>query len=554
MALRMATPPRAFALATAAALGIAGCWGGALDRKDGAIKIVLVGMPDNARIVDATVTGGEQRSFHARVPRPVDGIVAVFSAVPVGRDRVDVKLFDEEALTPIEEMSEMVDVIEHDVREVIVRFSKAPDGALDVRIEHPEDGSQYEIANGPITLQVMKGDPMIAIDLRVTVNDRELMLSESVLDWTADVDPHLAGDVVPAQLAIVAHACRAGSTSLCADVTSTIEVNRRHWSAKLGGAILAPVAVAGDAVIAASRAGDVGAFGLAEGTSPKGAALPAAPVAGPIVMDDLAIVVDAAGTVHALPLDLAPERWSLALGVGHATGPSAQPERARIVVGSGRQVFAIDLQAHAKAELFRLADDLGAPPYVDPLGVVAADVRGDLSAFDSMDRRVFDASAGAPVYAPIVRGLASEIIAVTSDGVVNRYDADSGAVIGAPIDLAAAVRAAPIIAGDHLVIAAADQLAWIDRSGSVVAKYPVGAPITAAPRLVPWSLKPTVAIGLRTGAVLFARIDEPLKSLSNIEGAVLALAPADAGSVHLVIAGGSRGDLEALRPEEGFFR
>jgi hypothetical protein len=153
------------------------------------------------------------------------------------------------------------------------------------------------------------------------------------------------------------------------------------------------------------------------------------------------------------------------------------------------------------------------------------------------------------VLAPLVR-FQGAIVAITTDGMLQRFHETTGAPLGAPLELAANVAEAPVVIGERLVVAASDELAWIDGTGARRNQYSVGGPINGAP--VVWDSE-TVAVGLRSGAIVLAREDGSKKTLAFIDGAVLALDVIPT-TPPCIAAGGSRGDLELLRAEGEFFR
>lgn len=511
-----------------------GC-GGALDREDGALLIRLVDVPVEIDAVRATVVAGG-RTFEATIPPPVDGVVRDFTAIPAGPALVDLELYAGPTLLLVRRGLDVMVTVDA-VIELEARFSNGPE----FDVEDPGEGSAHAVHDGPIRVVVTATDPAVQARLTLRANDQDISVVSTGVGWFAEIEPSVAGEILPASIELEFEVCVEGAVGLCAAVTRRVTVHRRAWSLhrdELGPA--PPIVTPSGTIVFGQEPGGVGIVdatgqdlwsvgGLGDGVASRIAR------AGDVVVtanDDGLVSGVSTTSGQRLP-------WHVTLGA-RPTAPAS--DGVRVVIGAGRRLVAIDPMTGVEVDLEAPGGSLRATPLADGAGVVAADLRGEVVSLDAMGAVRFRASLGeAVVAAPIRAG--DDIIIATIDGTLRRLAID-GTDAQAPLDLGAAVALRPAVIGGSVVIAAGRDLAWVDDQN--VRTVAAGAPITGAPQ----PFLQGVVVGLANGLVLYVRPDGMRTIVSRLPAA--AFEPVVLTAPDRILIGSSSGDLQMLRLESEF--
>src|SRR5207237_32220 len=144
-------------------LVLAGCWGGSLDRKDGALRIVLRDVPSETVHVGAELSAGS-RKFHALVPRPVEDVFIAFSAIPAGDDVLDLRLYGAGFTTIKARSGVKLTVAANRTLTATISFSDGPDFTID----QPSEGAYRTDDRIPLVIKLV--DPSIPTALSVSAS------------------------------------------------------------------------------------------------------------------------------------------------------------------------------------------------------------------------------------------------------------------------------------------------------------------------------------------------------------------------------------------------
>jgi hypothetical protein len=520
------------------ALAVSGCWG-PLDRRDGALSIELVELPPSTNAIEVTVHAGG-RAFSERIARPPGDVIDSFSAIPAGAARIDARAFeDTRPLTSRRNVP--IEVVEGKTTTVRIGFSAGPE----VRVLSPDDGARFHISDGAIEVVVEAIDPLLPTDLAIRIGDRALpAVASAGARWTANIDPLEAAPILPAELTIDIEACAAGDRAACTSHTRKVLVERRAWKKQLAAVARARPAFsafAGGTIVFGDREGMFHIFALATGEPRYAGVMLNAPLTrATVIADDLAITVDGAGVLHGFALATGLESFALALGAPRPTSPVFDGRR--ILVGAGRRLLAIDHLSETVRELAVFTATITAAPWADERGVIAADSSGQVMFLDASDRVEAIETLPRGAIVPPIREGAGALIADES-GLVHRVR-----TAGEPVMLSPPPVHPPVRAGEAIVYAFGDRLAWI-RPDRVTIRE-AGGPITGAP--ASWPSGQAVVIGIQQPSLVKAADEEGrAKVISRIEGAPLPALLIE-GPTRLVVPSNT-GSLEMFELEEGFF-
>lgn len=518
---------------TVAALACLAC--APLDRRDGALILILEQVPDAVDTVEVRVRSGD-RTFSDRLPRPEDDVVTDFSAVPVGPAKVDVSLFAQDEIIDARVAMDAT-IVEGEVVELKVNFEEGPA----FTIVEPEDKPHLLRGGGFIPLLVEE-DGANPIDLTVLANGDPIEVSPAGnREWVGEIDPALAGPILPGTVELVITACLKGAPDVCIEKRRDVLVTRSAWTEAVEeGTRGRPVYLSSDnAVLFADAAGDLHVLD-ADTAEPKIDPISAVdPVREDVaVRDGLAYLVTEVGNVQVI--DVMAEALLETHQVDATTAPVAFGEET--YVGAGEDLLVLGASVRTVVTLPRR---MRAPPLVDGEGVVAGDILGNVLALDASEATLFSTNVGAPIFAPPVRHL-GDIVVAAGDRVF-RLDT-AGGERAPPISLGQPIVHAPVPLASALAVAAGDRVFFLGAAG-VEDSVRVPAPITGAPAR--WS-DTEVVIGLRDGLVIVvgrSRV-RPLSRVSGAAGAplVLDLGPDD----RRVAVIGSGGDFHMLEPEADF--
>jgi hypothetical protein len=504
-----------------------------LDRRDGSLVIVLSRVPAQVDAIEVTVRAGA-RSFEELVARPNDDRITDFSAVPAGPAELDLRLFAGSELIDAR-LAIGVEIVEDAVVELPVSFESGPD----FTIEDPREGERHLVRDGGgITVVVQPVNSALLIDMTATANGEPVALVENGTFFVGEIDPSLAGSVLPAQIVLKVLACLEEVPSSCIERERSVAVTRAPWRLEVAPQTLSRPRWWRESILLVDGAGTLRAL-----TSTGGDALDPIALSTPVAEDvalsgDLVHVTARDGRL--LTLDLT-TRMTSELDLGATSAPIS---------------FAMEVVVAADRDLIRLPDvvvgslphRVRAPPLVDPDGIVAADIQGHVMAFDPAGATLFLTDAGAPVFAQPVRHR-DRIVIAASSGEVLQLDPFSGAEAVPRLHLTGAIAHAPLVIGERLIAAADDRVVFIADT-EITASVRVGATITAAP--VRWG--DAAVVGLQNGLV--RRVTESgSRVIERVGGAVLGLLVIDSlgpGRGAGIVAVGSGGDLALLEPEEGF--
>jgi hypothetical protein len=550
---------------------------GPLDRKDGALVIVLIGAPSATDRLAVVVHDGG-RDFSAAVARPAGDVIRDFSAVPEGTVSVDVVAYAAgQQLGAV--LGRPIDIAAGKTSTLTASLLPAGQDPAAVTILDPaDDGVLVPVFGGPITLTVM-ADPTATLVLDVHANGQPIgLLDLTEGEWSGQIDPHLAGPLLPAPLSIVVESCVAGDPSTCSHATRTVVVDRRLWRADLGAKAGAPPAydAASDTVVIGDELGQIhllSSTGTLRVSPPPQLAKPVR--ASIAIAGGRAVAVDGVGTAHALRLTDGSEVWRASLGTSAPTGAVADPASSRVIVGAGPALLAL-ADDGTRRTLAMLPGTMRADPRVDRFGIVAADLSGNAVALGPDGALLWTAAPlTASIYAPPARTATTAarptgtlLLVGDIENLLVQLDAATGARLGPPINLGAPVVHAPIeLQTGILAVAAADRLLWVDLASGQVTPEPMNEQITGAPAL--WPDGRHVVLGLFHGKVVVAgpgddpqagpavlsRLDPPAFSpliLPPPDPSAVPGVPTGAQARVLVASGG--GSVEMLLAEGGFVR
>lgn len=509
-----------------------------LDRRDGALVLILEQVPEEVDTVEVRVRAGD-RMFSDRLPLPPDAVITDFSAVPVGPVVVDVSLFAGEQIVDARVAMDAT-IAEGEPFELTVNFEDGPE----FTIVEPKEGAPHALRGGSVIPVIIREEGANTIELAVLANGDPIEMSTGGDgEWFGEIDPAVAGLILPRDVELVVTACLEGASDICIEKRRDVLVTRSAWTAAVEeGTRGRPVHLEGEgAVLYADAAGYLHGVRIDDGApafEPISAGDPVredvAAVGGQVFVvtetGDLQVIDPSAGALIAThQLDA-------------TTAPVAFQEET--YVGAGEALLAIGSAGSTSRTVVMLPRRMRAPPLVDEEGVVAGDILGNVLALDADETMLFSANVGAPVFAPPVRHLGLVVIAAGDR--VTFFDSagsESGSVpLGQP------VVHAPVPLPSSLVVAAGDQVFFLG-TGGVEQSVRLPAPITGAP--APWS-DTEVVLGLRNGLVAVVDRDgaRPLSEVTGAAGAPLVL---EVGPDHRRVAViGSGGDFHMLEPEDGF--
>ncbi len=500
-----------------------------LDRRDGALVVILQQVPDGVDTVELTVRAGG-RTFDGRLPRPPDDRITDFSAIPVGAAELDVHLFAGDTEVDAR-LGRKLNVVENQTLEVRVNFVDEPT----FTIVEPVEGSVYPLrglTGIPVCIQPANSELTVELDARA--NGSEVPLARADDNFVGTIDPSLAGEVLPAVIAFDVTSCLTDAEDVCARETRSIVVTRAAWRTAVAQQSASRPVRWGDAIVLVDGAGTVRVRTATEGPE----------VIAPIeldaaIADDVAIQDDilyaTADDGRVLSVELRSGATPTTKDLGATSPPVASAFG--VLVAADRALIAID----DERTLAMLPRRVRARPLADEEGVVVADILGNVMALDATGAISLSTSVGAPVFAQPVRYRGRTVIA-TIDGDLIQLDA-GGVEVVERVALGAPVVHAPVVLGDRLVVAADDRMFFIE-DDRIAATVETERPITGAP--AGWGEAAVVA-GIQSGLVL--RVSERgLTPIERVGGA--AFGPLVLGRWIAVV--GSAGDFALLEPEEGF--
>jgi hypothetical protein len=507
--------------------------GGPLDRRDGALVVELVDVPEIASAIVLRLEAGG-RSSEVRVALPVERITS-FSAVPVGTATLDAKLFAGDALLA-EKDDLAVEITENVATEIALSFELGPS----VTVLDPPENAAHLITDGKIPITVFANDPSLPIELHFMANGAPIDALFASDRWIGEVDPSsiLSGAILPSWIEIAIEACPLNVKNACSVTVRPVEVHRRAWSLRLEGASRATPPVWDEArglVIIGDDRGMLRIANVATGELVTSAIDLGSPLTKPIALSNDRVLVPAEGSAFVIDLDAhAITLGPIALGANDPSG--AAFDGARFVIGAGTRLLAIDPRSGSIVELASFPGRIRATPLADDRGVIAADVLGNIVSLDVTGAVMMRASAGGLVHSTPVRD-GEEIVVATASGRLIRFGSN-GIALGAPIELGAPVVHPLIFVGGEVVAAADDRLIFATREG--VRSVLVGGTITGAPAM---GSEGRVIAGLADGRVTIVDRSGNARILARVGRT--AYAPRPIASDRVLVAG-SHGNLELL--------
>lgn len=523
-------------------LALGGC-GGPLDRRDGALVVWLSGAPTAGDRVALELVTEDGRRFSTERPRPADGRVDDFSAVPAGPAELTVTLRAAGGEVTAQRRLQ-VEIVEGEALEL-----RPFEGGPSIRVE-ARGGGRHPVWAGPIFVDVEErtGAPRSEVVLEVQANGRPVSVPPAVGGaWILEIDPRLAGDLLPAALELRVQACFRDAPGVCAEAVEVVEVHRQVWAAALserpsGAALRLPERgwlVVGD------EAGGLFVFEEASG-APVGRPqdVPGGALGAPARLGEVVAVSGREGAVHGFRITevgLAPA-WVAPLSAPRPSPVVAGEER--FLVADQAEVLALDPAGGAPARLGRASAPILAAPLPDPGGPVVADLLGQVLALDADGGPRFRVELEGPVYAPVVRDGAGYLVATGAGDLV--FLDEAGGQRAPPRALGAPVVFAPARLGpNRWAVAAGRTVRFLD--GEAEVEVPLGERVLGAP--APWP-GGGVVVGLFNGRVVVARPEGGARTLARLGG--LALAPLAFDAPARVALGTSLGAFEVLRAEDDF--
>lgn len=534
-----------FATACLSLAAFAAC-GGPLDRRDGAISIVLMEVPIQVDAFQVQVRAGG-RDFTAQVARRRADVIDEFSAIPIGPALISVRAMAG-TIAVASRLNIPVEVIEGQTQVVHVPLASGPE----VKVLSPEIGAHHRISAGLIEVRVEAVDPQLPTDLSISIGQRELSLAaDAGRSWSATIDPREVAPILPASITIDIVACAAGSGTACTTHERTVRIDRTIWSMQLPLITARPSYASPSAFVFGDREGSLRIVSAVDGSAQHTIALEGPLRRATLVAGDLAIAVDNQGVMHAISVATGVEAWSRALGHPRPTPPVFDTGYAldRLVIGAGRRVLSIDVAHGELEELAVLSSTITAAPLADERGLVAGDSSGEVIFLDAGGSIVDRASIGAKVVVQPIRDGASTLI-FDELGAIHRLQ---GADPLPPIALSPQPIHDPVRAGSAIAIAHGDRLTFI--RGARALTIPAGGSITFAPIAAPSSSSSGsggVLIGINQPPLIkLIREDGEQRVVSRLDGPPLSGILLDAPARLLVPA--NTGALQMLELEEGFF-
>lgn len=528
-----------FATACLSLAAFAAC-GGPLDRRDGAISIVLMEVPVEVDSFQVLVRAGG-RDFSADIPRRGSDVIDEFSAVPIGPALITVRAMVG-AFAVASRVNIPVEVIEGQTQVVHVPLASGPE----VQVISPEAGAHHRISAGPIAVIVEAVDPQLPTDLSIRLGDQDLALTaDAGRRWSASIDPHQVAPVLPATITINIVACAAGSKTACTTTERTVRIERTLWSAQFP-LITARPSYAPGVFVFGDREGKLRIVSAEDGTEKHVLALAGPLRRATVVANDLAIAVDNDGVMHAISVATGAEVWSRALGHPRPTRPVFDTAYAldRLVIGAGRRLLSIDTALGGVEELAVMSATITAAPLADANGLVAGDSAGEVLFFDVNGSIVDRASIGAKVVVQPIRDGESTLIFDELGGIHRLHGNDPLP----QVQLSPQPIHDPVRAGAAIAVAHGDRLTFI--RGSRVLTVPAGGSITFAP--IPAPIGGGVLIGINQPPLIKSILESgEQRVVSRMDGPPLSGILLDAPP--RLLAPANTGALQLFELEEGFF-
>lgn len=529
-----------FAAGLLTALLAAAC-GGPLDRKDGALRIQMTGVPDEVDALELTLHAGAREFTLARA-RPANDLVDDFSAVPAGQWTLDLTLLA--ATTPVARLEGYpVEVVQDRVQEILTPFGDGPMLQVDLRT-----GAAHPVWAGPIFVEVRDRTEVPPAELILSVHvDGVAQPAPPPADgsWVIQVDPAPFAGARTEPVIIEVEGCYQGLIAACSVGQVAVEVHRRVWGVELGARPAgAPLLLEPEGwLVVGDEQGNLHVVDTETGAPVQAPLTLGGELFGPAVRAGATVAItDRVGAVHGLEIGAGglTARWR------HPLSPRPTPvasDGARFYVGDGARLLALAPADGVEAVLATLSAPLHAAPLADDSGTVAADLLGQVVSLDVQDNLRFRVELGGAVYATPARD-AGRVRIATGEGVLITLGPAGGEALE-PVALGAPVGFAPVRVASGWAVAAGRSVKFIDVGG--VHDVPLGERVMGAP--APWPDGEGVVVGLYNGRVVVVRPDGA-KTLGRLEG--LALSPVTRAGPPRAFLGSSAGALQALRAEEGF--
>jgi hypothetical protein len=528
-------------LALGAILAGSAC-GGPLDRRDGALIIRMTGVPPAVDRISLTLHAGG-RDFPLALPRPPDDIIDALTAVPAGPGSLDLALLSGEA-TVARLQGYPVDIVELGVKEVITAFGDGPELQVALRTPGPQP-----VWSGPVLIDVRDQTPVppAEVALEVWVDGAPhpappLMAGAAVLQ----LEPTALASALPRTFRVEVEGCFEGLPGACTTRTLEVEAHRRLWrTTGLARPAGAPLVLEAEGwLVVGDEQGRLHVLAIDTGEPVQAALTLGAELTGAAArVGAVVAIADRGGAVHGLAVGTAglTPRWRRAL-----SAPRPSPvvsDGARFVVGDQARLLALAPDDGAEAALATLSAPILAAPLADEAGVAAGDLEGRVVSLDRQDNLRFEEALGAAIYAAPARD-GARLVVITGEGALHTLDA-AGRPARAPVDLGAPVVFPPVPVATGWAVAAGRSVLFVE--GDAVRAVPVGERVMGAP--APWPEGDGVVVGLFNGRVVVAR-PTGARTLGLLPG--LALHPATLPGPPRAFVGGSVGEYQGLRAEEGF--
>jgi hypothetical protein len=303
--------------AFALALVFAAC-GGPLDRRDGALRIELTGVPDNTNAFDVSIRAGG-RNVAARVPRHPGDIIDEFSAVPIGSATLDIYALNGNTRLA-SKLAVQVEVLEDQTLTIPIELAPGPK----VKVISPDDNARVLLSSRSIAVVVEADDPTLPTDLSISIGERALQVTSEGHRWSAFIDARAEVPIPPQTIVIDIAACARGDTTACTREMRTIHVERTQWMAPAASPVTARPSLSedGQTIVYGES---MGMLHVASATTGRDRYPPIAldpPLSLPTtIADNLAIAVDGRGVMHAFRVDRGAESWRVSLGDSRPTKP-----------------------------------------------------------------------------------------------------------------------------------------------------------------------------------------------------------------------------------------
>ncbi len=328
---------------------------------------------------------------------------------------------------------------------------------------------------------------------------------------------------------------------MCVSESLTTTIHRRVWRRSVGRMFrTAGVLVSGMRFVVADTGGRVFVFDVETGEVSDGPQLGAEPWRTPAVGAGLVVFSTLEPSLVAYDETTLQEVFRTPLNTGRPTAPVF--DGTDFVVGDGPRLLRVDALGDA-VEITRLPRQIVADPLADATGVVAADLGGQVVAFDESNGSLFSVDLGTPVYAQPVRSNGGLVIA-SGEGRLT-FLTLQGTEQRPAIELEAPLAFTPLVSSTlGLVVVAGRRLVLVG-SGDPV-QVELQEPVLGQPTL--WFGDAAAVVGLRNGRVVSVGASGTLRELTQLEGA--ARGPVVIADDLLLL--DSAGTVERLRVEEGF--